>query len=83
MRLAPSISTLLGKIGVAAAVLLFYLGESVFHMDRLDIQTWMYLKLSVPGHLTIFLRARAAHCGRFIPCEFIAQRCLAVRQEQR
>ena len=34
---------------------MFYLGERVFHMDRLTVQTLMYLKLSVAGHLTIFL----------------------------
>jgi H+-transporting ATPase len=55
MRLVLSISTVLGVIGVAAAFLLFYLGERVFHMDRSTIQTLMYLKLSVAGHLTIFL----------------------------
>jgi len=55
MRLVLSISTVLGVIGVAAAFLLFYLGERAFHMDRLHIQTLMYLKLSIAGHLTIFL----------------------------
>jgi len=55
MRLVLSISTVLGVIGVAAAFLLFYLGERIFHMDRLTVQTLMYLKLSVAGHLTIFL----------------------------
>jgi H+-transporting ATPase len=45
----------LGIIGVVAAFLLFYLGERVFHLDRAHIQTLMYLKLSVAGHLTIFL----------------------------
>jgi len=55
MRLVLAISTVLGVIGVAAAFLLFYLGERVFHMDRLHIQTLMYLKLSIAGHLTIFL----------------------------
>jgi H+-transporting ATPase len=55
MRLVLSISTVLGVVGVAAAFLLFYLGERVFHMDRLTVQTLMYLKLSVAGHLTIFL----------------------------
>jgi H+-transporting ATPase len=55
MRLVLSISTVLGVIGVVAAFLLFYLGERVFHMDRLTVQTLMYLKLSVAGHLTIFL----------------------------
>jgi H+-transporting ATPase len=55
MRLVLGISTVLGVVGVAAAFGLFYLGERVFHLDRNHIQTLMYLKLSVAGHLTIFL----------------------------
>jgi len=55
MRLVLGISTVLGVIGVVAAFGLFYLGERVFHLDRMHIQTLMYLKLSVAGHLTIFL----------------------------
>jgi H+-transporting ATPase len=55
MRLVLGISTVLGVIGVVAAFGLFYLGERVFHLDRPHIQTLMYLKLSIAGHLTIFL----------------------------
>jgi H+-transporting ATPase len=55
MRLVLAISTVLGVIGVVAAFGLFYLAERVFHFDRLHVQTLMYLKLSVAGHLTIFL----------------------------
>ena len=55
MRLVLGISTVLGIIGVVSAFGLFYLGERVFHLDRAHIQTLMYLKLSVAGHLTIFL----------------------------
>jgi H+-transporting ATPase len=55
MRMVLGISTVLGVIGVVAAFGLFYLGERVFHLDRALIQTLMYLKLSVAGHLTIFL----------------------------
>ena len=55
MRLVLGISTVLGLIGVVSAFGLFYLGERVFHLDRAHIQTLMYLKLSVAGHLTIFL----------------------------
>jgi H+-transporting ATPase len=55
MRLVLGIATVLGVIGVVAAFGLFYLGERVFHLDRAHIQTLMYLKLSVAGHLTIFL----------------------------
>jgi H+-transporting ATPase len=38
-----------------AAFGLFYLAERVFHFDHAHVQTLMYLKLSVAGHLTIFL----------------------------
>jgi H+-transporting ATPase len=61
MRMVLGISTVLGVIGVVAAFGLFYLGEknllSSFlpRLDRAHIQTLMYLKLSVAGHLTIFL----------------------------
>ncbi len=55
MHLVLGISTVLGVIGVVSAFGLFYLGERVFHLDRAHIQTLMYLKLSVAGHLTIFL----------------------------
>jgi len=55
MRVVLGISTALGVAGVAAAFGLFYLGERVFHLDRAHVQTLMYLKLSVAGHLTIFL----------------------------
>jgi H+-transporting ATPase len=34
---------------------LFYLGEDVFHLSQTTIQTLMYLKLSVAGHITVFV----------------------------
>jgi H+-transporting ATPase len=55
MRMVLGVATMLGVIGVVSAFGLFYLGERVFRLDRAHIQTLMYLKLSVAGHLTIFL----------------------------
>ncbi len=55
MRRVLGVSTVLGVVGVFSAFLLFWLGERFFHMDRAHVQTLMYLKLSVAGHLTIFL----------------------------
>jgi H+-transporting ATPase len=61
MRMVLGISTVLGVVGVVAAFGLFYIGEknllSSFlpRLDQAHIQTLMYLKLSVAGHLTIFL----------------------------
>ena len=55
MSMVLGVATVLGVVGVVSAFALFYLGERVFHFDRAHIQTLMYLKLSVAGHLTIFL----------------------------
>ncbi len=55
MRNVLGVATVLGCIGVVASFGLFYLGERVFHLGRDMIQSLMYLKLSVAGHLTIFL----------------------------
>lgn len=62
MRSVLTVSTALGIAGLAASFTLFALANSVFDLPRDQIQTLMYLKLSVAGHLTIFLtRTR----GRF------------------
>ncbi len=55
MRLVLGLATVLGVAGVIASFGLFYLGERVFHLSREMIQSFMYLKLSVAGHLTIFV----------------------------
>jgi H+-transporting ATPase len=55
MRLVLGVSTVLGVVGVAAAFGLFYLGDRVFHLGHPQLQTLMYLKLSVAGHLTVFI----------------------------
>jgi H+-transporting ATPase len=55
MPVVLGIATTLGIAGVFASFGLFYLGERVFHLGRDVIQSLMYLKLSVAGHLTIFV----------------------------
>jgi len=55
MRLVLGIASVLGVIGVISAFGLFALGDKAFHLDHAHLQTLMYLKLSVAGHLTIFI----------------------------
>ncbi|BAQ16800.1 lead, cadmium, zinc and mercury transporting ATPase [Methyloceanibacter caenitepidi] len=55
MRRVLGVSTLLGLAGVAASFGMFYIGEEVLKLDREVVQTLMYLKLSVAGHLNIFV----------------------------
>jgi H+-transporting ATPase len=45
----------LGFLGVLASFGLFYIGDRVLMLTRDTLQTMMYLKLSVAGHLTIFV----------------------------
>jgi len=61
MRTVLGVATVLGLVGVVASFGLFYIGERVLNLSREAIQPLMYLKLSVAGHLTIFLtRTRKA-----------------------
>ncbi|HED00215.1 MAG TPA: plasma-membrane proton-efflux P-type ATPase [Proteobacteria bacterium] len=55
MRMVLGMATVLGITGVLASFGLFYLGEHIFRLSRDMIQSFMYLKLSIAGHLTIFI----------------------------
>ncbi|MBN2019071.1 MAG: plasma-membrane proton-efflux P-type ATPase [Sedimentisphaerales bacterium] len=55
------VATTLGMTGVVASFGLFYLAERIFMLNRETIQTLMYLKLSVAGHMTIFLTRTRGH----------------------
>ncbi len=55
MRLVLGIATVLGVVGPIAAFGLFTIGDRVGHLGHSELQTLMYLMLSVAGHLTIFL----------------------------
>jgi len=61
------LASLLGVMGVIASFGLFYLGERVFQLDRDTLQTLMYLKLSVAGHLTIFVTRTRRSFWSFAP----------------
>ena len=54
MRVVLGIATILGVVGPVAAFGMFFLGDRVFHLGHPELQTLMYLTLSVAGHLTIF-----------------------------
>jgi H+-transporting ATPase len=59
MRTVLSIATVLGLLGPATDFILFYVGDRILLLGHPELQTLMYLKLSVAGHLTIFqTRAR-------------------------
>ncbi len=50
-----TMASVLGTLGLVASFGLLYIGKTYFHLSRDLLQTLIYLKLSVAGHLTIFV----------------------------
>ncbi|MGD9375224.1 MAG: plasma-membrane proton-efflux P-type ATPase, partial [Anaerolineae bacterium] len=65
------VATILGILGVIASFGMFYIGERVLHLDRPTIQSLMYLKLSVAGHLTIFITRTKGHFWSMRPAPIL------------
>ena len=61
MRTVLTLSTVLGVMGVISSFGLFLWADSVAGLDRDLIRTLMYLKLSVAGHLTVFVARTRGH----------------------
>jgi H+-transporting ATPase len=55
MRLVLGMASVLGLVGPIAAIGLFLLGDKIIDLSRPELQTMMYLMLSVAGSLTIYL----------------------------
>ncbi len=55
MRGVLIVASLLGATGVVSSFGLFLIGLNVFHMSLSTLQTVIFLKMAVAGHLTIYL----------------------------
>ncbi len=63
MHRVLTLATTLGILGVLASFVLFWIGEEILRLDRSTIQTLIFLKLTVAGHMTIYLtRTGEAPC---------------------
>jgi H+-transporting ATPase len=55
MRTVLGVATIIGVFATIRSFGIFYLGESVFHLDTNTLRTLIYLNLSIGGHLTLFV----------------------------
>lgn len=55
MQVVLGIATALGLLGVIETFGLFFLADKGLHINHDVLQSMMYLKLSVAGHLTVFV----------------------------
>lgn len=61
MRVIIGIAFMLGVLGVIESFGLFYVGYGLLHLTPAVLQSFMYLKLSVAGHLTVFMARTKGH----------------------
>jgi H+-transporting ATPase len=61
MRTLLGIATFLGIIGVFSSFGILYIGLIVLKLNPLVLQSFIYLKLSVAGHLTVFVARTKGH----------------------
>jgi H+-transporting ATPase len=55
MRKVLIIATVLGLMGVFSSFLLYWIGRQVLMLSPSTLQTFLFLKLAVAGHMTIYL----------------------------
>ena len=55
MREVLTIASVLGLVGVVESLSLLLVGQHAFGLDEDTLRTLMYLKLSIAGHLTVFV----------------------------
>jgi H+-transporting ATPase len=61
MRSVLTVASLLGATGVVSSFLLFLIGTYVFNLDVAALQTLIFLKMTVGGHMTIYLARTGVH----------------------
>ncbi len=61
MRRVLTVSTVMGLTGTVGSILMLYLAIEVLHLPTAKVQTYIFLKMAVAGHLTLFVsRTRGA-----------------------
>ena len=55
LRNILGMATILGIIGVISSFFVLYIGLNIFNLSPALLQSFIYLKLSVAGHLTVFV----------------------------
>ncbi len=62
-----TLSSLYGLVGVANSLLLFFLAKNIWHLDWTVVQTMFFLKLTVSGHMLIYVAHTKQHWWKFLP----------------
>jgi H+-transporting ATPase len=67
LRIILGIATFLGVLGVIESFFVLYLGINILKLSLPVLQSFIYLKLSVAGHLTVFMARTKGHFWEIKP----------------
>lgn len=67
VRARFTLSSLYGLVGVANSLLLFYITTHIWHLSWPIIQTMFFLKLTVSGHMLIYVAHTKERWWKFLP----------------
>jgi H+-transporting ATPase len=70
MHRVIAVSSTMGLIGMAGSFMMLYLALDILHLTIPQVQTYIFLKMAVSGHLTLFIARRK---GFFLKRPFPAQ----------
>ena len=72
MKRVLTIATALGCLGIISTFTLLFIAKDVFHLSIPEIQSFIFLKLSVAGHQTLFIaRTRGAFYSKPYPAPIL------------
>ena len=75
MERVLTVSSVLGVLGVISAFGLFWIAEKYLHLPRPLVQSLMFLKLLVAGHLTIYITRSAGTFWQTTVAQLAPGRC--------
>lgn len=61
------LSSLYGVVGIATSLVLFFVVKNMLHLEWTVIQTMFFLKLTVSGHMLIYVAHTKEHWWKFLP----------------
>ena len=79
MRTLLGIATFLGIIGVFSSFGILYIGLVVLKLNPLVLQSFIYLKLAVAGHLTVFVARTKGHFWSVKPAKPLLFASIAIQ----
>ena len=66
-----TLGTLFGLVGVANSLIMYFLLAGVFHLPLAIIQTAFFLKLTVSGHMLVYVAHTKERWWKFLPAKSI------------